>query len=64
MKKLFQDQFGVRKVTKFPNLPDGCVKQWKEDKKKAKSAKAAKAKKRSKVLSASLSPEPSKGQQP
>jgi 20S proteasome alpha/beta subunit len=54
MKNLFQDQFGVRKIKKFPDLPDECVKQWKSEKKKAK---AAKAKKRSKVLSASSSSE-------
>ncbi len=59
MKKLFKDQFGVRRITRFPDLPDGCVKQWKEEKKKkAKAkAKAAKAKKRAKVLSASSSSE-------
>jgi hypothetical protein len=54
MKKLFQDQFGVRRITKFPNLPDGCVKQWKSEEKKAK---VAKAKNRSKVLSTSSSSE-------
>jgi 20S proteasome alpha/beta subunit len=58
MKKLFQDQFGVRRITKFPSLPEGCVKQWKIEKKKAKAeAEATKAKKRSKVLSASSSSE-------
>jgi 20S proteasome alpha/beta subunit len=56
MKKLFQDQFGVRRITKFPDLPDGCVKQWKTEKKKKKT-KSAQAKKRSKVLSASASSE-------
>jgi 20S proteasome alpha/beta subunit len=54
MKKQFTDKFGVRRITKFPDLPDGCVKQWKEEKKKAK---ATKAKKRAKVLSASSSSE-------
>lgn len=54
MKKLFKDQFGVRRITKFPDVPDGCVRQWKSEKKRAK---AAKAKKRAKVLSASSSSE-------
>ena len=61
MKKLFRDQFGVRRITKFPDFPDGCVKQWREEKKKAKT-KAAKAKKRSKVLSESSSSEDEGGQ--
>lgn len=54
MKELFRDQFGVRRIKKFPDLPDECVKQWKDEKKKAK---AAKAKKRSKVISTSSSSE-------
>jgi len=57
MKKLFRDQFGLRRISKFPDLPDGCVKQWKEEKKKAKAAKAIQAKKRSRVLFASSSSE-------
>lgn len=61
MKKLFKDQFGVRRITKFPDFPDGCVKQWREEKKKAKT-KAAKAKKRAKVLSESSSSEDEGGQ--
>lgn len=54
MKKLFRDQFGVRKIVKFPDLPDECIKQWKNEKKKAKTTKA---KKRTKVLSTSSSSE-------
>jgi 20S proteasome alpha/beta subunit len=59
MKKLFRDQFGVRKITKFPDLPDGCVTQWKSEKKKAKTTKS---KKRSKVLSVASSSESSENQ--
>jgi 20S proteasome alpha/beta subunit len=59
MKKLFREQFGVRKIRKFPDLPDGCVERWKSEKKKAK---AAKAKKRTKVLSASSSSESSENE--
>lgn len=47
MKKLFQNQFGVRRITKFPDLPGGCVEQWETEKKKTK---AAKSKRRSKML--------------
>lgn len=54
MKDLFRDRFGVRRIKTFPDLPDECVKQWKDEKKKAK---AAKAMKRSKVLSTSSSSE-------
>jgi 20S proteasome alpha/beta subunit len=56
MKKLFRDQFGVRRITKFPDLPDECIKQWKSDQ-KMKKTKSAQAKKRSKVLSASSNSE-------
>jgi len=54
MKELFQDQFGVRRIKKFPGLPDGCVKRWEDEKKKAK---AAEAKKRAKTQSTSSSSE-------
>lgn len=58
MKKLFRDQFGVRRITKFPDLPSECVKQWKSEKKKTtKKTKASQTKKRTKVLSASSSSE-------
>jgi 20S proteasome alpha/beta subunit len=56
MKTLFRDHFGVRRITKFPDFPDGCVKQWKSEKKKKKT-KSAQTKKRSKVLSTSSSSE-------